>query len=283
MPVNKYTVRLKTFDEDTHFKIPVNLEFASVDQAEVVNRDFVEEEVENAINPIVDYETTRFIPLSSTGTVIKDLKYKPIFLDDSGALLNPTYYSNIGFSNDDIKFQKNRFKKSFLRLSFYDSDVPTDQNLVSFITIFCRLQNGDLRAIVDANGTPSPLPGIPETASNIPVRFELTDPILQPEGFHEGFHLYYFKNELKKNDAVPKELYMRADFNNAATGKLTRFITTPDTLPINELIGKLHTRYLLTRTNTGYYYSVDPTYNNAQNIVEDGTRLTINLYEIKVQ
>lgn len=283
MPVNKYTVRLKDLEQNTHFKIPVNLKFASVDQAEVVNRVFVETEVEESINPIIDYETTRFIPLSSQGEIVKDLKYKPIFLDSNGVLPSQTFYSDIGFSNDDIKFQKNRFKQSFLRLSFYDSDIPTSQNLVTYLTIFCRLYTGDLNDIVDANGTPSQLPGLPMAASNIPVRFNLTDPILQPEGFHEGFHLYYYKTELKKNDVVPKALYMRADFNNGATGKTTRFITTSDTLPINELIGKLHTKYLLTRTNTGYYYSVDPTYNNATNIIENGTSLTVCLYEIKVQ
>jgi len=282
MPVNKYKIRLGNLDENALFKIPVNLEFASVDQSEVVNRDFVETEVEKSINPIVDYETTRFVPLSSQGNRIKDVKYKPTFLNSNG-LLSETFYSNIGFSNDDIRFQKNRFKQSFLRLSFYDSDIPTDQNLVTVITIFCKLYSGDLRPIIDANGTPSPLPGVPETASNIPVRFELTDPILQQSGFHEGFHLYYFKNELKKNNILPKELFMRADFNNAATGKTTRFITTSETLPINELIGKLHTRYLLTRTDTGYFYSIDPLYNNATNVIEEDTRLTVNLYEIKVQ
>jgi len=260
MPVNKYKIRLGNLDENALFKIPVNLEFASVDQSEVVNRDFVETEVEKSINPIVDYETTRFVPLSSQGNRIKVVKYKPTFLNSNG-LLSETFYSNIGFSNDDIRFQKNRFKQSFLRLSFYDSDIPTDQNLVTVITIFCKLYSG-----------------VPETASNIPVRFELTDPILQQSGFHEGFHLYYFKN-----DILPKELFMRADFNNAATGKTTRFITTSETLPINELIGKLHTRYLLTRTDTGYFYSIDPLYNNATNVIEEDTRLTVNLYEIKVQ
>lgn len=282
MPVNKYTIRKEDLGANVEIKIPLTLDFGSVDQSEVVNRVFVEEEVEKSINPIIDYETTRFIPIHSNGDRIKDIIYKPIFLDNNGGLPVDTKYSDIGFSNDDIRFNKNRFKQSFLRLSFYDSDKPTNQNLVTFITIFCRIYLGDLNDIVDGNGTPSPLGGIPKSASAIPVRFMLTDPILQPDGFHEGFHLYYFKNELKKNDVVPKELYMRAEFNNAATGKTTRFITTPDTLPINEVIGKLHTRYLLTRTNTGYFYSIDPNYNGGENIIEVGTDLTINLYEIKV-
>jgi len=288
MSANKYKIRLDNLD-DKFIKIPLTLDFASVDQSEVVNREFVEDEVEKSINPIVDYEQTRFIPLGFTSnTLIKDLYYKLSFSNSNqrinsnrGQLINK--YSDIGFIDDDIKLNKNKFKKSFLRLSFYDSDKPTNQNLVSFITIFCRVYGSDLTPMVDTNGTPNPLGGIPKSANQIEVRFELTDPILQSDGFHEGFHLYYFKNGLNKNDVVPVELYMRAEFNNAATGKTTRFITTPDTLPINEVIGKLHTRYLLTRTDTGYFYSIDPIYNSATNVIEEGTRLTVNLYEIKVQ
>jgi|TARA_R110000824_G_scaffold106610_21_gene252191 hypothetical protein len=283
MSVDKYKIQLGNIEDNKLIKIPLTLDFGSLDQSEVVNREFVEDEVEKSINPIIDYEQTRFIPKSSIGEIIKDLNYQVHFLNDSGILMEPTNYSDIGFNNDDIKFSKNRFKKSFLRLSFYDSDKPTNQNLISFITIFCRIYGSDLTAIVDGNGTPNPLGGVPNSVNNIKVRFIVTDPISQPDGFHEGFHLYYFKNEFKKNDIIPKELYMRAEFNNATTGKTTRFITTSDTLPINEVIEKLHTRYLLTRTNTGYFYSIDPTYNSSTNVVEGNGKIIVNLYEIKVQ
>jgi hypothetical protein len=284
MSVDKYKIQLGNIEDNKLIKIPLTLDFGSLGQSDVVNREFVEGEIEKSINPIIDYEQTRFVPSGFTSnTLIKDLNYQVYFLNDSGILIQPTNYSDIGFSNDDIKFNKNSFKKSFLRLSFYDSDKPTNQNLISFITIFCKVYSSDLTSMVDGNGTPNPLGGIPKSPSQIGVRFELTDPILQPDGFHEGFHLYHSKNEVKKNHILPKELYMKAEFNNAATGKTTRFITTTDTLPINDVIDKLHTRYLLRRTNTGYFYSIDPTYNSATNVVEGNGKLTVNLYEIKVQ
>jgi hypothetical protein len=42
----------------------------------------------------------------------------------------------LGFSNNDIKYQKNKLKKSFLRLSFYDSMNPMNQNLLAYSTIY---------------------------------------------------------------------------------------------------------------------------------------------------
>jgi hypothetical protein len=283
MSVNKYKIRLGTLQDDFKIKIPVNLDFASVGQSEVVNRDFVEVEVEKSINPIIDYERARFIPTDASGNLIKDIIYKLSFLDGNGSLITPTHYSDIDITDDDIRFNKNRFKKSFLRLRFYDSDKPTNQNLITFITIFPKLTIDDLNPMIDGQGNQLPLGGLPLPANQLPVRFILKDPIREPEGFHEGYHLYYFKNELNKNDVLPKYLYMRAEFNNASNGKITNFITTTDTLPVNELIGKLHTRYALTRTNVGYFYSVDQTYNGGENITLNGTNLTVNLYEIKVQ
>lgn len=42
----------------------------------------------------------------------------------------------LNFTNDDVKFQKNKLKKSFLRLSFYDSDNPLNNNLLAYSTVY---------------------------------------------------------------------------------------------------------------------------------------------------
>lgn len=52
--------------------------------------------------------------------------------------------SFLGFSNDDVKYQKSKLKKTFLRISFYDSDNIGNQNLLHSSTIF--LDSGDLFA-----------------------------------------------------------------------------------------------------------------------------------------
>ena len=109
----------------------------------------------------------------------------------------------------------------------------------------------------------------------------MNNPITTPEGFAEGFYVYHFKSDVTLEEG--HELYMRAEFNNASTGKVTKMIMTNELLDINSVIKKLHVKYLLTRDATGFYYTIDPTYNNSTNITESSTRVTVNLYEIRVQ
>ena len=280
MSVNKFKIRLVDFENNDNLKIPLSLDFNSVDQAEIVNRDFISVETEKAINPIIDYERVRFTPKLNNGNLVQDLKFKLNFLlEDS--YLSPTYYGDIGFTDDDIQFRKNRFLNSFLKLSFYDSDIPTNQNLVSIITIYSKITPLDIIEFTDEFGNVRVGSGLPVNANEFLVRFILNNPITNPEGFAEGFYIYHYKSEV--SSTAPTALYMRAEFNNAATGKTTKFITTNQLLDINSVIKKLHVKYLLTRDATGYYYSIDNSYNNASNITETSTGLNLELYEIRVE
>lgn len=42
----------------------------------------------------------------------------------------------LNFTTNDVRYQKNKLKKSFLRLSFYDSMIMGNQNLLAYSTIF---------------------------------------------------------------------------------------------------------------------------------------------------
>ena len=79
---------------------------------------------------------------------------------------------------------------------------------------------------------------------------------------------------------------MRGELNNASNGIRTKLMASNrNDLTINELVDKLHTRYILIRTNTGYEYRLDTSYNlegGTNNIVENIDDVTVNLYEIKV-
>ena len=279
----KYTLRL---GNDKHVKIPIKLDFSSMDQSEVVNGDFVDIEVDKAINPIVDYEKVRFNPLTTlVSGAIKNLTYKVNLLDESGSPYPNTTYGDIGFVDDDIRFNKNRFLNTFLRLNFFDSDVLTNQNLISQVTIFSKITEGDIRPLKDFNtGEILDGGGLPYPVNELPVRFVLNNPITNPRGFAEGYYLYHFKSELIKNGA-PKALYMRAEFNNANNGISTKLMSSDRLdMTVDELVKNLHTRYLLTRTETGYYYRIDPTYKmvgGVNNVTENGTDVTVNLYEVK--
>lgn len=244
--------------------IPIDLNYQLVDQSDIIEREFVEKEVENSINPTFDYEKARFIPIIGSNEV-DEIKYSVHFLSNN--LYPPqSYYGDIGFVYNDVKFRKNRFTNSFLRLSFYDSDKTTDQRLLSFITLFSRITPDD----IGSNNLPLPI-------NNIPIRFKLTNPIVNPEGISEGYYIYHFKDEV--TTTLPKELYMRASFNNAKDGKTTNLMTENTALPIDELVNKLHTKYVLTRDSDGYYYEIDSSYSN--NVEISGNNIVVNLYQVQ--
>lgn len=271
----KYQIRISdlTGVTDTMINIPINLTPQMTDQAELVKRKFIDVEVEKAINPILDYEKARFTPIyfptpsnTSIYQLIQNITYNVRVLGSAGFPSSQTMYSEIGMSNDDIRFGKKRYENSFLNLSFYDSDKSSTQRLISYINIFPRL----MAINIGTNGLPKP-------ANQIPVTFILSNPIKNPAGFAEGYYIYNYKDEVSAD--LPKEIYMRARFNNASTGTITNMMTEGVPYFIDELVNKLYTKYVLYRNNTGYFYAIDETYSN--NVTLVGNDLTINLYEIQ--
>src|SRR6478609_9210283 len=157
MFVNKIKMTLSSLSgkTETYINIPLVQDADFTGKAELIEDVFVKTETEKAINTIIDNDLVRFVPTNNSGAVISKLRY---VLDLSG---NKTYGS-IGFTDDDIKFEKNSFTNSFLNLNFYDSDNPLQQNLITFSTIYCELDQTDL---VQANGNIGL--GIPKPANEI--------------------------------------------------------------------------------------------------------------------
>lgn len=278
MNVNKYRLMVPNLTGTTGIKlnVPVSQISDLAGQEDTINRDFVAVEVENAINPIFDYEKVKFLPKNiSDDKITKGLLYKLNFLGDDGAYVPNSYWSNLDMTFDDFKFRKNGFIKSFLRLDFYDTDINSTQRLLFFVTIFPKFNLNDL---LGSGAVPHP--------SNYDVTFRLGNTLLDRRADGEGFGLYHFKDEVIPT--VPKALYMRATFANAKTGKTTRFMSSNDpNISIDNLVkttngtnvvNNLHTRYLLKRDPEGYYYTIDDEYSNNVSNVSDN--YTINLYEI---
>lgn len=274
--VNKYKINLNDIGEGTMLKFPVEMKFTTLGQTDVINREFVEKEVEKAINPIVDYEKSRFV-LKAGGNEVANVSYVMNFLKNN-ALPPKSFFADIGFNNNDIKYRNNGFIRSFLRLNFYDNDVPSNQRLLFFQTIFNKVTKKDVNNL-----------GQPIGANIFQTRYILKNPIKEPEGFAEGFYLYYYKDEVLEN--LPKEIFMRAEFNNAKTGKRTSFITVNTPQSIDNILQKLHVKYILKRDATGYFYEIDSTYSSNIEYVADiddnvntlnDAGIKVKLYEIQV-
>ena len=283
MLVDRYQIKLPRPESSaTTINVPIDLTPQLVDQAEIIDRKFVEVEVENAINPILDYEKVRFLPaiISPTPTAttvnsviqIQTLTYQINLLDANNTYFSPsTTYADAGFDNDDLRFRKNRLIKSFLRLDFYDSDILTDQRLVATMSINPNITYADIQPNISAY----------PVAQNKQLWLQLKNPLTNDEVFGEGFFLYYFKDEVDIN--LPENLYMRATFINAKTGISKGLMTDQAQVPIDQLVDQLHTRYVLHRTQTGYFYAIDNQYSNNVFIqILPNQNATVQLYEVRV-
>lgn len=256
-----------------YFNIPFDMSFQMVDQAEIIDRVFVDVETEKAINPIIDYEKVRFSPIDINENKIEKITYNVI-------LNNGNTFYDADFTYDDIRFQKETFKQTFLNINFYDSNNPLSQNLVTNITLYPQLKTSDLENFS------SPLSSVGQVLqpTQLPLSFILD---VTPNGFNsfvEGYFIYDFKDEIPMNGF--KYLYARASFNNAKTGKSTNLMVKSTPQPIDELIHELYIRYKLIRNENGYYYQIDDTYQGnsgntgTNNVTYTNNTVTINLYQI---
>jgi len=184
----KIKIRIDSIGDKNYLKIPISMDFNSIGQYEVVTDKFIEVETEKVINPIIDYEKVRFTPIlysEDFSNIVEadDMITKLNFLDDNDNMLLDTKYSDIGFVNDDILYSKSRFTNSFLKMNFYDTDVTTNQNLISQITIFSKVSAYDIVPLGEPNG------GLPFHVTNFPTKFILNNPIRKPKGFAEGYYI----------------------------------------------------------------------------------------------
>lgn len=234
--VNRYEIKLNQSVTGYTINIPINLEFTPIDQSELIESEFVSKEIENSINPIVDYEIVRFSPINNNNENLSTINYRLNFLG------NKTHYGQIGFTEDDINFRRNNFLKSHLILDFYDSPIITKQNYLFSSTLFCRTKS----SMYNLDGTIKNI----NTDSNLLTKFILENPITLPDGVSEGYYIYNYKSD------VPKEIYMRATFNNAKTGVAHKFMTVNTPQTIDNLVNYLHVKYTLTNNENGYYYKI---------------------------
>lgn len=262
--------------------IPINLEYQIVDNAELIESLFVKTETQKSVNPILDYDKVRFTPVDINGVSLGNINYNLFFLNANNNIATPTYYSDIGFEDADIRYLRNYFTESYLYLAFYDTDNAMTQNLVTEIEIYNRLSKGDY---YPSGATRPNIAGQPKPASQIPTNLILSNPLIVEKGFYEGYYIYNYKDDLVVN-GLPKYLYMKASYFNAKTGKIVNLTTEPSATKIDVLVNKLYTRFELYRDTTGFYYKISDTYSQnvsfAQNATNQNNKdVTIKLYQIQ--
>jgi len=272
MYVKKFTINSKSLGSNYFYlPIPAQTEFQIVDNYEVIEEIFVKEQVEASINPISDYEKTRFSPVNSNGNPINTVIYNFNFLNSNNSY--SSFYSDINFTNEELSNRKNSFIYSSIDLLFYDTDNPLTQRLVNKINVNCLLNSIDF----DKDGRVKP-------ANQIQVKFILTNPLVVKNGISNGYFIYDFKNQIAINES--KDLYMKAVFKNAKNGKTLNMMVKNSPQYIDKLVKELYTKYKIIRTNTGFKYYIDSTYQGNgtalpnNNVSYNNETVIVNLYQI---
>lgn len=259
MFVNKYTVSLDEISGSTlQLPIPVMQSHDVVGQTDLLKTEFVAVEREKAINPIVDYEKVRFIPANIHNVIMKTITYKLHFYNTTYSAFNNHTWESIGFTYEDLYYRKNRFKKSFLQLVFYDSKNLLAQNPIFIVTLFPQI-------------TP-----YSTVSSTDYISFVRQNPITNPKGFAEGFYQYFYKDLVE--EGTDYELYMRATFFNAGTG-VGKPLMMYSTVPAYDstFTDKIHLKFTFRKTNENYLYIVDDTSVVTYDLL--AKKIEINLYE----
>ena len=160
----------------------------------------------------------------------------------------------LNFTNEDIRYQKSKLKKSFLRLLFFDSMNPADQNLLAYSTVFIDSgalfskyvrhfedegfsalnYNGDivLPTSLDLNGIRINREPMINGETYEEFKNELEDVRLSSQlvikdrynstSSSEGFYLYLWRDN--DNGIIPSDLYMKVEFNHAGYGRTIPFM-----------------------------------------------------------
>lgn len=274
--------------QDQYIDIPIEINFDMAGREEGI-ANFEDEVISDIINPIADFEVTKFahtewdynvnistpfgqFNISSGGT---DINYEFYFFDyltgvTGSSVTNwGTDYENATFTDSEIYYFANSFKGSFFKLDFYDTPQNESQKLL--LSIILPTQQG-----LKEPGTIGP----PLNQTNVQVKKPKF--VLDSIGADkEGFYVYWLKD---LNYLNITEFYVSAKFFNAKVGQFVRMINRPQSTLIGQNMFNIdktqyfYYKYVLDYDTFEYMvYSYNSNFQNAQRI---GTGITpIKWYE----
>lgn len=243
-------------------------------QEDALNVDYVNRERAKLINPIVEMEKDIYHPVAKNGNSIEDVQrivINPHFRQHRGedwlaapdSLWNgvttedtsfeDSFFSYktkenqadlliyLNFTDSDVKYQKSKIKKSFLRLMYFDSPDPTNQNMIGYSTIFMDAGRFFTKTIKNMESMPyqytnvdgelmqdlvgikvnrEPYGDLTKNESEIEQyrlssQFTVEDRY-NSEGSSEGFYVYLWKDI---DNYAPSDLYLKIEFNHAGYGR----------------------------------------------------------------
>ena len=195
----------------------------------------------------------------------------------------------LGFTDNDVYFQKSKIKNSFIRLSFYTSNDTLTQKLLYYSTIFLDSgslygkylkQSNYIEELDSERGKESKIPVVfREDGFRLDTEINLVDEF-SSEGSSEGFNVYLFADDVSLSD---RTIYMKVEFNHAGCGKTIPMILWPkdgegNYLPLERksFLENLYIPVTIRYIDGKYRYSIP----GAEN---EGTDIKLVLFEPKLE
>lgn len=223
-------------------------------QNDVLNTEIINPVLIEQINEIVDYEKIRFKPIHNNN-LINRLVFKLYKRDKV-----ENNWIDFEYTENDIKRRANAFRRSFLRLSFFDKLILSKQIRLFENTLY--LDNETLYT-----------EGINiKDAIVVREKKQINETNIISRDI-EGFYLYYYKDLVLDGLTV----YCKAELNNAKTGKTIKLMRNSEPISYNQFQDKIHIKVKL---------SYDTTHGMVYEFLDDNIEydsntatLIINLYE----
>lgn len=216
MFVNRRKIRIGSVTGDTiNFNIPIKMNADPLDNEDLVKSTFVEEEVEKAINQTIDLKKVRFKPATVKNgrwTIVPEIKIELKFFKSDGTYSNE--YASLGFTTPDLFCRVNRVMKSFLSLDYYNSTNSAENIFLTNSDVYTQIGDDQTNEI-----------GIPLKANFNPISYRLGDPTLRPNEVHEGFHIFWFSDDILTAENKEYVMYLSPTYQNAGDGTVS--IMTP--------------------------------------------------------
>jgi len=228
--------------------------FIPIYQSDLIENKLLPKREADLVENVLDFEKINYIPNNSFSRINVSL-YK--------ANGNELFYSDLGYSNDDVLYQRKRFTNSFLLFDFFNSSSPTNQKRLFQISIYNQLGVSQM----DINGNLLDV-------SIMPVTFEITNPKKRMGGAYEGYYLFWYKNP--PYDTFPKSVYAALSYYNAVDGNIMPLISYGNPIQLNEYIQYRHVRYVLNKNQSNYTYVID--FSNRDLTINSGV-LNFNLHQ----
>jgi len=219
MAVNR--IQIKASLGDKKVTIPLGQIFDEVGREQLVDT-WEDVKIQEAINPINDYETTRYYHNSAVND--GNIFYHFEFWDEnSGSYENS--FNPLGYLNKELAKNKKSFVKSFFKLDFYDSPVREEQKIM--FSMIMPANNCKKEKEVNVSITEDPIEFYTQQSKGIPtplIRYKVYTPEVQLgpfSGKSENYYIHWLKDrELYTGDTF----YMSCNFFNASTGKSIRMV-----------------------------------------------------------